>query len=341
MVSFIIPIYNSEKTLHNCIQSILNQNNNDFEIILINDGSTDKSGEICNYFANKDSRIKVFHFNNRGVSSARNVGLENARGEWIAFIDSDDCINNDYCGTIRNTKADIIFFSWGEYYNGILKAKHLFNDIFFEGDSISDMFEKTNIGLMGYPWGKIYRRDIINRYSLRFNELLSISEDRLFFYQYMLYIQSASFKSYLGYNYNLSNTGLSKTKHTYNMYKYRLVELDKASANLVERKKLKWNSIQPLMYFQIIYLTQLMESKENKKKNITTRYKSEFKLFLNSKLFEHVKTNLFSFLRFVQSKFGLKLYYIFLLNLFFHYFTISKNEENSNHNSHLEGHEVD
>ena len=91
-ISVIIPVYNAESTLRRCVDSVLAQTFTDFECLLINDGSKDKSGEICDEYAIRDSRIKVFHKENGGVSSARNVGLDNATGEWIAFVDSDDWV---------------------------------------------------------------------------------------------------------------------------------------------------------------------------------------------------------------------------------------------------------
>ena len=92
IVTIIVPVYNAEKYLHKCIDSILTQTYTDFELLLINDGSKDNSGTICNEYAMKDSRIRVFHKENAGVSKARNMGLDNAKGEWITFVDSDDCL---------------------------------------------------------------------------------------------------------------------------------------------------------------------------------------------------------------------------------------------------------
>ena len=92
LVSVIVPVYNVEQYLSRCIDSILNQTFTDFELLLIDDGSPDKSGEICDAYALKDSRIRVFHKDNGGVSSARNFGLDNANGEWVTFIDADDWI---------------------------------------------------------------------------------------------------------------------------------------------------------------------------------------------------------------------------------------------------------
>lgn len=96
LISIIVPVYNVEGTLNRCIDSILNQTFSDWELFLIDDGCTDKSGKICDEYASKDGRIKVFHKENGGVSSARNVGLDNAKGEWITFCDSDDFVYSDW-----------------------------------------------------------------------------------------------------------------------------------------------------------------------------------------------------------------------------------------------------
>lgn len=100
LVSVIIPIYNTEKFLPLCINSVLNQTLTDIEVLLVNDGSTDGSGKICDEYACKDQRIQVIHTLNQGVSHARNQGLETAKGEYIAFMDSDDWIETDMIATL-------------------------------------------------------------------------------------------------------------------------------------------------------------------------------------------------------------------------------------------------
>ena len=122
LVSVIVPVYNTEKYLHRCIDSILSQTFSDFELLLIDDGSTDQSGTICDEYARKDSRVKVFHKENGGVSSARNLGLDNTRGEWVTFCDSDDFIHKDMCRTLMNNiqedeDADIIVCGVADYVN--------------------------------------------------------------------------------------------------------------------------------------------------------------------------------------------------------------------------------
>ena len=94
-ISVIVPVYNAEKSLCRCIDSILTQTYQDFELLLIDDGSKDSSGAICDSYVAKDSRIKVFHKPNGGVSSARNLGIDNAQGEWLTFVDADDYLSYD------------------------------------------------------------------------------------------------------------------------------------------------------------------------------------------------------------------------------------------------------
>lgn len=108
-ISVIVPVYNTEKYLGECVQSILNQIFTDFELLLIDDGSTDQSGAICDTYALQDKRVKVFHKENGGVSSARNMGLDEARGEWIVFVDSDDWVANSYFSELLSFKKTLIW----------------------------------------------------------------------------------------------------------------------------------------------------------------------------------------------------------------------------------------
>ena len=106
MISIIVPVYNAERVLHYCLDSILAQTYSDFELILIDDGSKDNSGKICDEYAAKDNRVTVRHIENQGVSHARNFGIELAVGEYILFIDSDDFVNNQYLEKLINLKTN-------------------------------------------------------------------------------------------------------------------------------------------------------------------------------------------------------------------------------------------
>ena len=117
-ISVIVPVYNVEKYLHRCVDSILAQTFTDFELLLINDGSKDSSGVICDEYAAKDSRVLVFHKENGGVSSARNMGLDNAKGEWISFVDSDDWVEKEYLETLyQDGEFDFVTCYWNVLEN--------------------------------------------------------------------------------------------------------------------------------------------------------------------------------------------------------------------------------
>lgn len=210
MYSIIIPIYNAEATISRCILSILNQNNRDFELLLINDGSTDSSGYICNSFASKDSRIKVFHKINGGVSSARNLGIEHANGEWIIFIDADDYIEQNYLPNII-TNTDLIIYNWKATDNSI-------NDEFIPDQNVNKknykLFLKEHLwkSVFRSPWAKIYKRSIIEKENIRFNEKHRIGEDTLFVIEYLTKIKCAKVLCTSTYRYTIYNNNESKYK---------------------------------------------------------------------------------------------------------------------------------
>lgn len=164
LISVIVPVYNVEKYIDKCIKSILNQNYKELEIILVDDGSTDKSGEICDEYAKKDDRIKVIHKINGGLSDARNAGLNIAKGEYIGFVDSDDYIDNDMYSTlfdlIQKHKADISIVSFREFMNGkvidIQDSKQL--DIFNRTEGIQELLLDKKI--QSYAWNKLFKAEL-------------------------------------------------------------------------------------------------------------------------------------------------------------------------------------
>ena len=181
-VSVIVPVYKVEKYLPECIDSILAQTFTNFELILVDDGSPDNSGKICDDYATRDSRIRVFHKENGGVSSARNLGIDNARGEWIVFVDSDDWVVSDRFSAFL-TRVDAVDSSI---------------DIV-----VGTMFGKTNqvkIGLMspeeftlqgGFTrlsvWLAAFRRDIVIEKDLKFPLGIKYAEDRSWVLKYLFF----------------------------------------------------------------------------------------------------------------------------------------------------------
>lgn len=205
LISVIVPVYNVEKYLSRCIDSILAQTFTDFELLLIDDGSKDKSGEICDEYALKDNRIRVFHKENGGVSSARNIGLDNAMGEWICFCDSDDYVRSDYLLTFMNLDMTTDLLSQGFYsenwMNSIPKTITQKEGIYYDQECfqlILDMYKSTHLG---YLWCKAFKKYIICDNNIKFDEGFKHMEDLDFILKYCLRVRSIANSSKANYEY--------------------------------------------------------------------------------------------------------------------------------------------
>lgn len=194
MISIIVPVYNAEKYLHRCIDSILSQSYTDFELLIIDDGSTDSSGAICDEYAVDDSRVRVFHKPNGGVSSARNLGLDNAQGEYITFSDADDYVGEEWLAAYREVIVDGVDLAIQGYYivdGDRTIEKNLFahqgNTIVAKRELITSLMSQ---GIYGYLWVKLFRRQIIEENHIRFDEQSAFREDEQFFTQYLIHVGS-------------------------------------------------------------------------------------------------------------------------------------------------------
>lgn len=194
-VSIIVPVYNVEKVLHHCVDSILSQTYREFELILVDDGSTDKSGEICDRYAKENDNVTVVHLKNGGVSKARNTGIELAKGEFICFIDSDDFISEYYLEDLlvardEFAECDNIWccFQTVTDYNGSDSKSNLASDSekysIFNRSEIMTLHEKW---LSQMPWNKLFKTRIIKDNNIQFPEDLSLGEDLLFNLEYLDY----------------------------------------------------------------------------------------------------------------------------------------------------------
>ena len=194
-ISIIIPVYNAEKYLRQCLDSILNQSFRDFEVLLIDDGSKDGSGEICDEYAEKDKRIRVWHQENQGVSGARNVGLKNAQGEWIYFPDADDIVMSDAYSmmlAIAGEETDYVMCGYEVYDEkgqctyaiSIRQQKNIDRDA-----ALMEMFTSTDYRYQGYLWNKLFKASIIKENNLSFVRGIKFNEDRLFNVSYLCQIK--------------------------------------------------------------------------------------------------------------------------------------------------------
>jgi len=185
-VSIIVPVYKAEKCISKCVESLIFQSLKDIEIILVDDGSPDNSGIICDEYAKKDGRLRVIHKENGGVSSARNRGIEEATGEYILFVDSDDWVEPDYAEALYNTKQRypnyevLCGFRTVSDYEGTFVSENRFSKNEEDIVSFKRYMELMGAVLVQSPWNKLYRAAVIKNDNLRFDESLSLGEDVLF-----------------------------------------------------------------------------------------------------------------------------------------------------------------
>lgn len=199
MISVIIPVYNASSYLRQCVDSVLGQSYGNIEVILVNDGSTDDSGKICGDYALADSRVRVITQSNRGVSVARNVGLDAAQGDWIAFADADDVYLDGAFGALASLMSrydcDMAVGSSIRLEKGQRYVECRFGDALHE----SPMMELGHYAL----WGYLFKRTLIDQWNLRFREGLRYSEDRVFIFEYALRCHSMASTSSYVYQYRI------------------------------------------------------------------------------------------------------------------------------------------
>ena len=224
LVSIIVPVYNSGQYLPRCIDSILNQSYRDLELLLVDDGSKDDSGSICDAYTEKDSRVRVFHKENGGVSSARNLGLQEAKGEWVCFVDSDDELLPEGLQTMVRGVSEEVDLVMAGYYE--LEGESLQTDTSsFGKDGIIDrneallmMYPSADMPYMGYPWGKLFKRTLVSDNKVSFDEHIRIKEDTLFVVEYLCGIKKRVYYSSTPvYKYIKLPTGvMGGMSHSYN-----------------------------------------------------------------------------------------------------------------------------
>lgn len=210
-ISVIVPIYNSEKYISKCIESILKQSYSNFELILVDDGSLDNSLFICKNYE-RDKRVKIIQQDNQGVSKARNIGISIATGEWITFIDSDDEIEENMLDTmvqeLKDEEIDFIFTGFKKFYfseKGLKKQeKYSCNSkIMYIKDFFNNISLYLENCLLQGPCEKLFKKEILNKYNIFFPEDMSYGEDTYFVYDYLKYINKISCINQMFYHYNV------------------------------------------------------------------------------------------------------------------------------------------
>ena len=226
MISVIVPVYKVKRYLHQCIDSILSQTYHDLEILLIDDGSPDKCGEICEEYAKKDNRIRVFHTENRGLSAARNLGLREAKGEYIGFVDSDDWIEPDMyellLRRLQETGTGISACGVRKDFQNRRFDYSIYDTVFSGTDSIRELF----YGFSGGVWNKLYKKDCWKDICFPENHTF---EDCATIYKVFLIADSVSCIPKVLYHYRMRNGSIVHTRSMNNLKDYWFAQFERYS----------------------------------------------------------------------------------------------------------------
>lgn len=299
--SVIIPAYNAEKTIQRCMDSLVCIIRDDVELLIINDGSHDRTEEICLKYAEKYSNVRYFYKENGGVSSARNVGLDHAEGKYILFVDSDDFVQEGYfeaADKVLIKNWDFVLF--GRYvYDGnsvpryfAEKESRVAEDPEKSAEILSSVLERQ---ILNAPSSKIFKRKIIEEHGIRFDERLPIGEDKVFVVQYIMYVLTVAVINQAYYVLSIENQESLSRKKRENLAEYILLEHELLfrvveDSDLKKTSKNKYLAALNYSYYRSAYtvIAELQKMKWTKKqrlkatKDICKKYNSRIKCKLNN-----------------------------------------------------------
>jgi glycosyltransferase involved in cell wall biosynthesis len=298
LVSIIVPAYNAEQFISKCVESILNQSYTNFELIIVDDGSIDRSWDIITDFARKDNRISVFHQENRGAGAARNAGLKKADGEWIVFIDADDYIDKHFLSSIIPIRNDVDLVLCGYKSikrNGGYSISKLFNKEVpvsnFFIYTLKDIYHYTNMYIWCGPVCKVFSKKIINNNHIEFPTDTNFGEDSIFVAKYLLYVIKIQFVE--SYFYNVVSNSYSLTANV-NLDKLfpSYVSIHKLTLDFCKKQEIIDLSTQESYYMdRLLYCANIMRKANNHKKYKQDRlscyqyvYKSPYKSYIINQL---------------------------------------------------------
>ena len=227
-ISIIVPVYNVEPYLKRCLDSIVNQSMKEIEILVIDDGSTDKSAEICDDYAMFDNRIKVIHQKNGGLSRARNVGLNQAQSKYIMFVDSDDFVERDFCKIpyeiAEKNDCDLVMFCFRYLKNGLETGKNNSTELDDSFLSKENAVLFMNTVIHDYIWNKLYKAELFKNSSFPNNRLF---EDIGTFYKLLLKSKTIYFTNSVLYNYAVRSNSITKRRNLNMKFDYLEMVYDK------------------------------------------------------------------------------------------------------------------
>lgn len=224
LITIIVPVYNVEKYINECVDSLVNQTYKNLEIILVDDGSNDKSGAVCDDYALLDKRVKVIHKQNEGLGFARNTGLKVAQGKFVTFIDSDDTADADLVEKLVNgiygTNSDTCIGGFKRISeNGLVNFEEKYNNAIYEGEDVYDKLFARMLGsapdkhdaIRMSVWNVLYSMDIVRRHNIEFpSERVFISEDIIWDSEYYKYAKKAIVIDSTAYNYRITPGSLTQ-----------------------------------------------------------------------------------------------------------------------------------
>lgn len=299
LVTFIIPAFNAEKRIANCLDSILKQRHDKFEVIVINDGSSDRTLEICSNFEKKDKRIKVLSIDNSGSAVARNVGLKNAKGKWIAFVDADDWIENNYLTSLipyLSEQYDFFMFSYFEWKKSkctnknllknekVLSAvdlKELVEDSIDTGHRCDDIYPNRP-----HLWTKLYNKNFLESNDIWFDNELRMAQDIMFNIYVFSKAISAKCLPISLYNYNVLE---NSTCHRYNIEQLDRIDNLNCKMKIFVEKSQPSNDYRDLLNKRIMVSLASMCKLVYCNKNNVDSYMKRRNAFLNQCKIEKYK----------------------------------------------------
>lgn len=242
IVSVIIPVYNAELYISQCIESVLNQTYKNMEIIIINDGSTDQSMQVLNNFSAIDKRILIIHKQNEGVSKTRNIGISTAKGKYVTFVDADDMLDINaitvMVALIEHQNADVVRTNYVSHRSGIQKMGIVPLPVkLYEGNEILKLIKKVILGdIQGYTWLLLIRRNILNIHKVSFDSSLSMMEDTKFYVDLFSVCKSIYLSDVVTYNYIINTTSASRNIHNYKRNVNDIINLNRYFKDIYSEK---------------------------------------------------------------------------------------------------------
>lgn len=316
LISFVVPVYNAERTLHDCVRSLIKQTFGNIEIILVNNCSTDESLGKCNELAKEDERVKVVDIAEKGVSAARNRGIELATGEYVAFVDADDWIDPNVCKLFADLNAkhnyDLFCYSAQYHKKGKTTTTYLFGkDIELLSQNQKEELQikvfapqapyfkyKTNTRFAGSAWGKFYKREILQKKNLRFATETIISEDVLFNTLSLDYFHRIGYTKQCFYHYEQSEDS-AQNRYRPNSDKYFMFVIERIQEWLLNTgKDLRFVDAANCLFVHYLFgvLKEDLFHKDNKRSY--TEKSNKLKKILSDDIWnnivEMVKVNYFS-----------------------------------------------